>query len=249
MIKALLLRRYWLIRHRFRSTISFMILFPLMFHTCITLVLEDIIVLSVYNISYQVWVFPGVIFLISAASTYTIIYRDFFDLRIHRISFLPITLAPYGKTYLILGFILTSIIESFFHVLVSMIVLTVLMSESLHWNIYLLTPIFAFAYSYLLANIMVTFAIISDRIFTFLSFSILMFLFIIFGTGMILEFDSYPQIIGQILTYNPLSMILSELRNILFFNYFEWAWLVIPVVVSIIWTIFNGLLLKRKLKQ
>ncbi|MBT5440030.1 MAG: hypothetical protein HOK88_01750 [Candidatus Marinimicrobia bacterium] len=249
MIKTLLLRRYWLLRHRFLSTIFFITLFPIIFHFTITKVMENILPLPFNNIAYEVWVFPAVIFLIASTSTFAIIYRDFFDLRIHKISFLSITIAPFKKTHLIVGFIITSIIESFFYVIITMITLKIIMVSPLHWTVFLFTPIFTFIYTFLLANIIVTFSIISDRIFTFLSFSIILFFFIIFGNGFIIEFDLFPHNMGRILSFNPLSIILSELRNILFFNNFDWKLISIPILVALFWTLLNGNLLKRKLKQ
>ncbi|MDB9722756.1 hypothetical protein OAA83_02375 [Candidatus Marinimicrobia bacterium] len=249
MIKALLLRRYWLIKHRFISTISFIILFPIIFHFSITKVMENILPVSSINVAYEIWVFPAIIFFIASSSTFAIIYRDFFDLRIHKISFLPITLAPFSKTHLIIGFIITSIIESFMYVIIAMIILSILIVEPLSWKIFLITPFFTFIYTFLLANIIVTFSIISERIFTFLSVSIFLFFFILFGNGFIISFDLFPQKIGLILSYNPLSITLSELRNILFFNIINWELISIPIFVSLFWTWLNGTLLKRKLKQ
>ena len=211
--------------------------------------MENILHLPFNNIAYEVWVFPAVIFLIASTSTFAIIYRDFFDLRIHKISFLSITIAPFKKTHLIVGFIITSIIESFFYVIITMITLKIIMISPLHWTVFLFTPIFTFIYTFLLANIIVTFSIISDRIFTFLSFSIILFFFIIFGNGFIIEFDLFPHNMSLILSFNPLSIILSELRNILFFNNFDWKLISIPILVALFWTLLNGNLLKRKLKQ
>jgi hypothetical protein len=211
--------------------------------------MENILPVSSINVAYEIWVFPAIIFFIASSSTFAIIYRDFFDLRIHKISFLPITLAPFSKTHLIIGFIITSIIESFMYVIIAMIILSILIVEPLSWKIFLITPIFTFIYTFLLANIIVTFSIISERIFTFLSVSIFLFFFIIFGNGFIISFDLFPQKIGLILSYNPLSITLSELRNILFFNIINWELISIPIFVSLFWTWLNGTLLKRKLKQ
>ena len=211
--------------------------------------MENILPLPFNTLVYEVWVFPAVVFLIASASTYAIIYRDFFDLRIHKISFLSMTLTPFNKTHLIIGFIMSSIIETIFYVIITMITLKILIISPLHWTIFLFTPIFSLLYTFLLANIIVTFSIISERIYTFLSISIILFFFIIFGNGFIIEFDLFPHILGLILSYNPLSIILSELRNILFFNNIDWKLISIPILTSVFWTLLNGYLLKRKLKQ
>jgi hypothetical protein len=144
---------------------------------------------------------------------------------------------------------MSSIIETIFYVIITMITLKILIISPLHWTIFLFTPIFSSLYTFLLANIIVTFSIISERIYTFLSVSIILFFFIIFGNGFIIEFDLFPHIIGLILSYNPLSIILSELRNILFFNNIDWKLISIPILTSVFWTLLNGYILKRKLKQ
>ena len=113
MIKALLLRRMWLIRHRFMTTLAFMVLLPLMLHVSITMVMKNILVHSLGNVPYDIWVFPGILLLIAVSSTFSMIYRDLFDLRIHKKSFIPITMAPYSKSHLVMGFLTTSIIEAY----------------------------------------------------------------------------------------------------------------------------------------
>ena len=249
MIKALFFRRFWLIRHRLMSTVSFMVLLPLLLHIAITMVMKNIVVQSIDQVPYDVWVFPGIILLIASVSTFSLIYRDLFDLRIHKKSFIPITLAPYGKTHLVIGFLVTSIIESLVYVIVAMGVLTVLLPEPLNWSAYFIVPLFTLLYTFLLGNLIITFSVLTDRISTYLSITISMFLFILFATGVLVEFDFYPKTIGTLLSYFPLSMILSDLRGILFFNRVEWGPIMIPVATALGWTWLNGYMLKRKLKQ
>ena len=249
MIKALLFRRFWLIRHRLMTTVSFMVMLPLLLHIGITMVMKNIVVQSIDQVPYDVWVFPGIILLIASVSTFSLIYRDLFDLRIHKKSFIPITLAPYGKTHLVIGFLVTSIIESLVYVIVAMGVLTVLLPEPLNWSAYFIVPLFTLFYTFLLGNLIITFSVLTDRISTYLSITISMFLFILFATGVLVEFDFYPKTIGTLLSYFPLSMILSDLRGILFFNRVEWGPIMIPVATALGWTWLNGYMLKRKLKQ
>jgi len=249
LIKALFFRRFWLIRHRLMSTVSFMVLLPLLLHIAITMVMKNIVVQSIDQVPYDVWVFPGIILLIASVSTFSLIYRDLFNLRIHKKSFIPITLAPYGKTHLVIGFLVTSIIESTVYVIIAMTVLTVLLPEPLNWSAYFIVPLFTFLYTFLFGNLIITFSVLTDRISTYLSITISMFLFILFATGVLVEFDFYPKTIGTLLSYFPLSMILSDLRGILFFNRVEWGPIMIPVATALGWTWLNGYMLKRKLKQ
>ena len=64
-----------------------------------------------------------------------------------------------------------------------------------------------------------------------------------FLVGVLLPFDLFPQMIGLILSYNPLSIILSELRSILFLDIINWELISIPIFVSLCWTWLNGTIL------
>ncbi|MBC8345221.1 MAG: hypothetical protein H8E56_03075 [Candidatus Marinimicrobia bacterium] len=249
MIKAFILRRYWLIRHRPIVTLSFMFIFPLLIHFFVTIVLKNVLVNSLEQIPYDIWVFPGILLLIAAITANAVIYRDLFDLRVHQRAFLPLTLAPFSKTQLILGFLVISAIEATFYVLVAMGVLNFFLPKTLsaldYFMILVFTPIFIF----ILGNILITFSLLIDRITTYLSTILVLFLIILFGSGVLVELEFYPKTISLILSNLPLSMILYSLRDIIFSNRVDWTQIFIPIFVAIIWTWFNGFLLKRKLNQ
>ncbi|MDG2397849.1 MAG: hypothetical protein P8M59_00890, partial [Candidatus Marinimicrobia bacterium] len=249
LIKALLFRRLWLMGHRPMMTFSFMVILPLLLHISITMVMKNILVRSLDQIPYELWIFPGIILIIASMSTFSMIYRDLFDLRIHKKSFLPMTLTPYSKTQLILGFLITSIVETTVYVIVAMAVLTVFLPSPFDIFTYFIILIFTFLYTFIVGNIIITFSVVTDRISIYLSILITMFLIILFGTGILVEFEFYPKTINVILSNFPLSMFLSSLREIIFFNRIDWSQIFIPIIVAIGWTWVNGYLLKRKLNQ
>ena len=235
--------------HRPMMTFSFMVILPLLLHISITMVMKNILVRSLDQIPYELWIFPGIILIIASMSTFSMIYRDLFDLRIHKKSFLPMTLAPYSKTQLILGFLITSIVETTVYVIVAMAVLTVFLPSPFDISTYFIILIFTFLYTFIVGNIIITFSVVTDRISIYLSILITMFLIILFGTGILVEFEFYPKTISVILSNFPLSMFLSSLREIIFFNRIDWFQIFIPIIVAIGWTLVNGYLLKRKLNQ
>lgn len=235
--------------HRPMMTFSFMVILPLLLHISITMVMKNILVRSLDQIPYELWIFPGIILIIASMSTFSMIYRDLFDLRIHKKSFLPMTLAPYSKTQLILGFLITSIVETTVYVIVAMAVLTVFLPSPFDISTYFIILIFTFLYTFIVGNIIITFSVVTDRISIYLSSLITMFLIILFGTGILVEFEFYPKTISVILSNFPLSMFLSSLREIIFFNRIDWFQIFIPIIVAIGWTWVNGYLLKRKLNQ
>ena len=235
--------------HRPMMTFSFMVILPLLLHISITMVMKNILVRSLDQIPYELWIFPGIILIIASMSTFSMIYRDLFDLRIHKKSFLPMTLAPYSKTQLILGFLITSIVETTVYVIVAMAVLTVFLPSPFDISTYFIILIFTFLYTFIVGNIIISFSVVTDRISIYLSILITMFLIILFGTGILVEFEFYPKTISVILSNFPLSMFLSSLREIIFFNRIDWFQIFIPIIVAIGWTWVNGYLLKRKLNQ
>jgi len=231
------------------STIAFAVLIPLLLHITLTMVMKNIFIYSLDKIPYEIWVFPGIVLLVSILSAYAVLYRDLFDLRIHKKSFIPITLAPYSKFYLVGGFLLTAIVESLIYGILSMIILSFLLSQSLHWYSYIAIPLYGFTFLFLFVNLLLTISILSERITTFLSMIVILFFFMIFGTGILFEFEFYPKILGTVLTYNPFSLILSELRGFLFSNHINWIWILVPILTGFVWTWINGFILKRTLKQ
>ena len=235
--------------HRPMMTFSFMVILPLLLHISITMVMKNILVRSLDQIPYELWIFPGIILIIASMSTFSMIYRDLFDLRIHKKSFLPMTMAPYSKTQLILGFLITSIVETTVYVIVAMAVLTVFLPSPFDISTYFIILIFSFLYTFIVGNIIITFSVVTDRISIYLSSLITMFLIILFGTGILVEFEFYPKTISVILSNFPLSMFLSSLREIIFFNRIDWFQIFIPIIVAIGWTWVNGYLLKKKLNQ
>ena len=130
-----------------------------------------------------------------------------------------------------------------------MIILSFLLSQSLHWYFDIAIPLYGFTFLFLFVNLLLTISILSERITTFLSMIIILFFFMIFGTGILFEFEFYPKILGTVLTYNPFSLILSELRGFLFSNHINWIWILVPILTGFVWTWINGFILKRTLKQ
>ena len=130
-----------------------------------------------------------------------------------------------------------------------MAVLTVFLPSPFDISTYFIILIFTFLYTFIVGNIIITFSVVTDRISIYLSILITMFLIILFGTGILVEFEFYPKTIGIILSNFPLSMFISSLRELIFFNRIDWLQIFIPIMVAIGWTWVNGYLLKRKLNQ
>lgn len=249
MILALIIRRWWLIKNRFLPFISFLVMLPILLHIVVTMVMKRILVKSINNIPYELWVFPGIIMIISIITLFPLLYRDLFDLRIHKKSLMPMTLAPVNKSKLITAFLITASLESFVYVFIGMGIINSLNTQAIHWKAFIFMPVFSLGFSSLMGNIMISLSLLTDRISTYLSSIIILLVIILFGSGILVEFEFYPHPIGQGLSLFPTSMILSALRAIIFYSRIYWLYIFIPMWLTLLWTWGNGLLLKRKLKQ
>ena len=68
-MKAFLLRRFWLLRKRFISTASLIFLLPIIVFLTISIGMKNIIMETMGNISYEEWVYPGLIMIINIMIT------------------------------------------------------------------------------------------------------------------------------------------------------------------------------------
>ncbi|NHZ87040.1 MAG: hypothetical protein GWP19_14405 [Planctomycetia bacterium] len=73
------------------------------------------------------------------------------------------------------------------------------------------------------------------------------FLFIVFASGTIIEFEYFPQVIGNILRYLPTGQIMQSLRMALFSGVINWLILLGALVTIFFWTFINGIVFKKRL--
>ncbi len=75
------------------------------------------------------------------------------------------------------------------------------------------------------------------------------FLFIVFASGTIIEFEYFPEIIGNILMYLPTGQIMQSLRMALFSGVINWLILLSVLGTIFFWTFLNGILFKKRLTK
>ena len=84
MIIALINRRLWLWKNRLVPSMCLLLSLPVIVFSMIGLPLKNIIRFSLGGIPYDVWVMPGILFIISSFIMYPLLYREYFELRIHK---------------------------------------------------------------------------------------------------------------------------------------------------------------------
>ncbi len=249
MIVPFLKRRLWLTQQRLFSTLGMAFLLPLLLHVSINIPMRQVVVRTIRNIPYQQWVFPGMLMILAVITLIPLLYREFFDLRIYKKGLPPITLTPLTKYNIIISVLFTAILESLVFIIFGMIVFTIIMDVSFVWYDYLIMLFFLFLSNCVLGNLIVTVALLTERVTMFMILVITIFCFLLFGSGLLIEFEFFPVMLGTTLQLFPTSMLITGLRMLIFTGIINWTYIIVPCLIIIIWTSFNSELLRRKLNQ
>lgn len=249
MIKALLLRRIWLLGNNLTSSIVILFLFPLTIFIFTNLAFRKIPVVGIYDVDFDIWIYPSMIFLVTGLSIIPSIFRDVFDLRVHKKVLSYLSLSPYSKRYMIFSFSIVSLVES----IIIGFVAVILFSSIISYPFGLIKTfgfIFYFSiYIFLLSNVFIMISILSDKLSTiFISLFVFIF-FILFGSGLIISPNFYPPSINGALSLLPLVMCVKSMQSYLFSGFINFSHTIIPIFTSVILLIINSILLRNKLSQ
>ena len=130
-MKAFLLRRFWLLRKRFISTASLIFLLPIIVFLTISIGMKNIIMETMGNISYEEWVYPGLIMIINIIIIAPIIFRDFHYSRFESKTLVTLSLSPLSKFQIVSYLIISAIIEGVVLSLLPIFILLYLMEISI----------------------------------------------------------------------------------------------------------------------
>ena len=187
MIRALLLRRVWLLGNNLTTSVVILFLFPLSIFIFTNLALRKVPSIGLYDIDFDVWIYPSMIFLVTGLCILPSIFRDIFDLRVHKKVLSYLSLSPYSKRYMILSLSIVSVVESLIFGLFSIILFSILIPYPFGL-IKTIGFIFYFGiYIFLLSNIFITIAILSDKLSTILISVFAFIFFLLFGSGLIIS--------------------------------------------------------------
>jgi len=249
LIKALLLRRIWLLSNNLTSSIVILFLFPLTIFIFTNLAFRKIPIVGFYDVDFDIWIYPSMVFLVTGLSILPSIFRDIFDLRVHKKVLSYLSLSPYSKRYMIFSFSIISLAESIIIGFVAIILFSSIITYPFGF-IKTLGFIFYFSiYTFLLSNIFIMISILSDKLSTiFISLFSFIF-FMLFGSGLIISLNFYPSSINATLSLLPLAMCVKSMQSYLFSGFINMTFTMIPIFTSILLLIINSILLRNKLSQ
>ena len=249
MIKALIIRRFWLLRNRLLITVPIIVLTPIAFHVFLSSVLKNIYSFSPNGVSIESWLFPGVIFSFGSLTMLAIVYRDLFNPQ-STLQFLKLlSISPNSKFKIIIGILLSSIIECLFYSFISTLVLLIFTPQPFTFFAFLSILFYLIFYLSLIGNFVITLSIFVQRGFTFLFLSFILLQLLFVSSNILFEHQIYSEVMNIIFFNNPFNMLLYDLRYLIFFEESSFVWIVISSLIALIWIFLNSMLLKRKLKQ
>ena len=249
MIKALIIRRFWLLRNRLLITVPIIVLTPIAFHVFLSSVLKNIYSFSPNGVLIESWLFPGVIFSFGSLTMFAIVYRDLFNPQ-STLQFLKLlSISPNSKFKIIIGILLSSIIECLFYSFISTLVLLIFIPQSFTLFAFLSILFYLIFYLSLIGNFVITLSIFVQRGFTFLFLSFILLQLLFVSSNILFEHQIYSEVMNIIFFNNPFNMLLYDLRYLIFFEESSFVWIAISSLIALIWIFFNSVLLKRKLKQ
>ena len=243
------MRRFWLLRNRLVITAPIIILSPIAFHVFLSSVINNIYSSSPNGIPIESWLFPGVIFSFGSLTMLAILYRDLFNSQ-SNLQFLKLlSISPNSKFKIILGIILSSLIECLSYCIISTLTLLIFMPEPFSFSAFLSILFYLIFYLGLFGNCIISLSIYVQRVFTFLFLSFIFLQLLFVSSNILFDQEIYSQIMNMIFFNNPFNMLLYDLRYLIFFGETNFIWVAISIALSLLWIFLNSLFLKKKLNQ
>lgn len=249
MISTLLIRRFWIIKNRFFTTLGLLLILPVFLNIVINLPFKRLVVNPLWNISHEQWIYPGLTIIVVVMMMIPSVSRDLFDLRIHKKLLPALALTPISKSVYLYNFLIAILIETVVYTILVMIVYSILIAPGFDVLDYLLMFPFIILFIALGANILITLSLIVDKTTLYNLLMLTFFLFIVFASGTVIEFEYFPEVIGNILRYLPTGQIMQSLRMALFSGVINWLILLGTLATIILWAFLNGIIFKKRLTK
>ncbi|MDP6877670.1 MAG: hypothetical protein QGI18_03660 [Candidatus Marinimicrobia bacterium] len=248
-MQAFLIRRFWLLRQRLISSAGLVLVLPIIVFLTVSIGMKNVIMETMGNISYNEWVYPGLIMLINTIIITPIIFRDFHFMRLESQTLVTLSLSPLSKLQIVCYLIFAAIIEGIILSMVSIFILLYLMEISLAVSSLIYIIISVSLFSLIIANAFTTLSLSTHRINHIFVGASIISLFIIYSSQLLIEFDFYPKSLIDIFKFFPTSMISNWYRLMVFKGEFNFDLFFIPLITGILWIFLNSFLMKRVLKQ
>jgi len=244
-----MIRRIWLFRNNVISSLILSFVFPLTIFIFANLSFRNVLVISLYDIKFDTWIYPSMVLLVSGLSIIPSIFRDIFDLRIHKKVLTYLSLSPYSKRFIIFSFLVVALIEGIIMGLGSLLLFSFIIPYPFGLIETVALLVYSSIFILVFGNILITISILADKSATFLLSIVILFFFILLGSGLIIELPFFPSSVNYILSISPISMIVQAMQSYLFSGFINLSLTFFPILFTIVLFLINSVLLRNKLRQ
>ena len=244
-----MIRRIWLFRNNVISSLILSFVFLLTIFIFANLSFRNVLVISLYDIKFDTWIYPSMVLLVSGLSIIPSIFRDIFDLRIHKKVLTYLSLSPYSKRFIIFSFLVVALIEGIIMGLGSLLLFSFIIPYPFGLIETVALLVYSSIFILVFGNILIAISLLADKSATFLLSIIVLFFFILLGSGLIIELPFFPPSVNYILSIFPISMIVQAMQSYLFSGFINWPLTFSPLLFSMGLLIINSILLRNKLRQ
>jgi len=222
---------------------------PLTIFIFTNLAFRNVLIMSLYDIKFDTWIYPSMVLFVSGLSIIPSIFRDIFDLRIHKKVLTYLSLSPYSKRFIVFSFLMVALIEGTIMSLGSILLFSFIISYPFGLIETIVLLFYSSIFILVLGNILIAISILADKSATFLLSIVILFFFILLGSGLIIELPFFPSSVNYILSIFPISMTVQAMQSYLFSGFVNWPLTFSPLLFSIGLLIINSILLRNKLRQ
>ena len=244
-----MMRRIWLLGNNITSSLVLSFMLPLTVFIFTNLAFRNVLIMSLYDIKFDTWIYPSMVLFVSGLSIIPSIFRDIFDLRIHKKVLTYVSLSPYSKRFIIFSFLMVALIEGIIMSLVSILLFSFIIPYPFGLIETIVLLVYSSIFILVFGNILITISILADKSATFLLSIVILFFFILLGSGLIIELPFFPPSVNYILSIFPISMTVQAMQSHLFSGFINWPLIFSPLLFSIGLLIINSILLRNKLRQ
>ena len=244
-----MIRRIWLLGNNITSSLVLSFMLPLTVFIFTNLAFRNVLIMSLYDVKFDTWIYPSMVLFVSGLSIIPSIFRDIFDLRIHKKVLTYVSLSPYSKRFIIFSFLMVALIEGIIMSLGSIFLFSFIIPYPFGLIETIVLLVYSSIFILVFGNILITISILADKSATFLLSIVILFFFILLGSGLIIELPFFPPSVNYILSIFPISMIVKAMQSYLFSGFINWPLIFFPLLFSIGLLIINSILLRNKLRQ
>ena len=249
MISSILTRRFWIVKNRLLSTLSLLLILPVFLNIVINLPFKRMVISPLWDVPHEQWIYPGLVIIVIIMMMIPSVYRDLFELRIHKKLLPSLSLTPISKSLYLYNFLLTVIIESIVYTILVMTVFSILIVPNFGILDYLIMFPYLVLFIALGANILISLSLLVNKTTLYNLLMLSFFLFIIFASSTVIEFEYFPEVIGNVLRYLPTGQIMHSMRMALFSDVINWLIIFASIITIVLWTYINGLLFTKRLRK